>query len=88
MEVKALLNPYKVLRVSSLSSKAEIKTAYRELSKKYHPDNAVTGDSLKFQEITKAWKYIERNHKDTKGYGSHQTVWKHKTLFSLSKEVI
>lgn len=33
------MNPYQVLGVSENSTDAEIKNAYRELAKKYHPDN-------------------------------------------------
>ncbi len=33
------MNPYEVLGISPDATDAEIKTAYRELAKKYHPDN-------------------------------------------------
>ena len=32
-------NPYEILDVSETTTDAEIKTAYRNLAKKYHPDN-------------------------------------------------
>lgn len=84
--VLVLYNPYKVLGVSSTTKKTDIKAEYRRLSKLYHPDNLVSGNVVKFQEIKKAWEYIDLNHRDTPFL--KETRWVHKTLFTISKEVI
>ena len=35
-----LIEPYKTLKISRNASQGEVKKAYRQLSKKYHPDGA------------------------------------------------
>ena len=46
---------YKILGVSKNASKEEIKTAYKNLAKKYHPDiNKDKDVSEKFKEINEA----------------------------------
>ena len=65
-------DPYAVLGVSKGASQEEIKAAYRELVKKYHPDKYV-GNPLadlaeeKLQEINEAYDLL------TKGYSGAQT---------------
>ena len=34
-----MTDPYSVLGVSKNATEEEVKTAYRELARKYHPDN-------------------------------------------------
>lgn len=54
-------DPYKVLGVSPNASDEEIKTAYRKLAKKYHPDRN-PGDqeaAKKMQEINAAYEQIK-----------------------------
>ena len=58
-------DPYEVLGVSRTASDNEIKTAYRELVKKYHPDNYANNPladlaSEKMKEINEAYDAITR----------------------------
>ena len=57
-------DPYKVLGVSPEATDAEIKKAYYELAKKYHPDNCPNEDlknlaSEKMKEINEAYDTIK-----------------------------
>lgn len=55
---------YEVLGVSKSASKAEIKKAYRKLSKQYHPDiNKEADADEKFKEITEAYEVLSDDQK-------------------------
>ncbi len=49
---------YEVLGVEKTASEQEIKSAFRKLAKKYHPDNKQTGDEAKFKEIGEAYAVL------------------------------
>ena len=54
---------YEVLGIKKGASKDEIKSAYRKLAKKYHPDNKETGDEAKFKEIQEAYDILYDDQK-------------------------
>ena len=69
-------NPYDVLGVQRNASEQEIKTAYRDLAKKYHPDN-FSDDAMKelaeekMKEINEAYDILTRNG-GASGYSSSE----------------
>ena len=54
-------NYYKVLGLKKNATKNEIKSAYRLLAKKYHPDTG--GDNEKFLSLQLAWETLNDPHK-------------------------
>lgn len=65
-------NPYEVLGVSPNASEAEIKAAYRELAKKYHPDNYQDSPLAdlaeeKMKEVNEAYEEIMQAKKNGSG---------------------
>ena len=54
-------NYYEILGVSKEASEEEVKKAYKELAKKYHPDRG--GDADKFKEINEAHEVLSDDKK-------------------------
>lgn len=65
-------DPYEVLGISTSASDDEVKRAYRELARKYHPDNYQNNPLAdlaeeKMKEINEAYETITKTRSD--GYG-------------------
>ncbi len=70
-------DPYKVLGVDPAASDEEVKKAYRELARKYHPDNYVGTPlsdlaSEKMKEVNEAYDTVQKMRKEgaERGYSS------------------
>ena len=62
-------DPYKVLNVSPSASDEEVKKAYRDLARKYHPDNYHDNPLAdlaqeKMKEINEAYEQIQKQRRD------------------------
>jgi len=69
-------NPYEVLGIRSDATDDEIKAAYREMARKYHPDNYVNSPlsdlaEEKMKEVNEAYDLIQKQRSDNKSGGSY-----------------
>lgn len=70
-------DPYKVLNISPNASDDEVKHAYRELARKYHPDNYHDNPLAdlaqeKMKEINEAYEQVQRARKARASYSQQQ----------------
>mmetsp|Transcript_27964 Transcript_27964/g.39322 ORF Transcript_27964/g.39322 Transcript_27964/m.39322 type:complete len:219 (-) Transcript_27964:366-1022(-) len=80
-----VVNPYQILKVSRTADRTEIKKAYRELSRRYHPDGAryreiLPGSCNDHDDVREHWERIKLSYEilsDKKmrmKYDRHSTI--------------
>ena len=74
----AFIDYYKILGIAKTATEKEIKSAYRKLARKYHPDlNPDNKDAeLKFKEINEANEVLS-DKENRKKYDKYGKDWKH-----------
>lgn len=83
-----MTDPYQVLGISQNSTDSQVKTAYRELARKYHPDNYVNNPLAdlaqeKMKQINEAYDAIQRQRKQqTSGGYKNNTSYTSDTSYS------
>lgn len=83
------INPYEVLGVSQNASNDEIKKAYRELSRKYHPDSYINNPLAdlaeeKFKQVQEAYDQIMRQRENGSGYSYNSNSSQRQSQYSYS----
>lgn len=80
-------NPYRVLGVAPWSSMKTMKSKYKKLVKKYHPDKQ-GGSAEKFRLIQKSYEDIKKQRKEATGEDVNEESEEEVTLFSIGKKTV
>ena len=88
-------DPYSILGVSKTATDEEVKAAYRELARKYHPDNYTDDNPLKdlakekMQEVNEAYDKITKDReKKSKGSKSEESEYTGTAAYGYVRRLI
>lgn len=57
-EPREFIDHYEVLQVSRNADRETVERVYRLLAKRYHPDNAASGDEFRFRQVREAYDVL------------------------------
>ena len=81
MENGSFIDCYEILQISPNADHETIERVYRLLARRYHPDNGRTGDPIKFDTLTKAYRVLSDPEKragfDAKYDSTRTDRWNH-----------
>lgn len=81
------MNPYQTLGVLETATPAEVKSAYRRLARRYHPDiNPTPEAALKFRQITSAYETLDSSHRT--GARTRIDLPDGRTVYMTQEEII
>lgn len=88
-----MTDPYKVLGVQPNATDEQVKDAYRQLARKYHPDNYVNNPladlaTEKMKEINEAYDTIQKMRRDGNNSGFHTSGYAGSSQFSDIRAMI
>ena len=72
MEAHGFVNYYEILEVSPSATSDAIEHSFRNLARRYHPDNQATGDRSKFDSITAAHRVLKDTVKRAQYHEEHK----------------
>lgn len=80
MGVTRTYTHYEILGVPQNASTAQIKKAFREKVKRYHPDATPGVDGTRFRAIVEAWRVLSNPHKRKQydrelAHSAPQRIW-------------
>lgn len=71
---------YEVLQVSPRADQPTIERVFRHLAKRYHPDNAESGDAVRFNDVMQAYEVLsdpaERARYDARYPAAREAQWR------------
>lgn len=80
------IQAFKILKLHPNASQTEVKKAFKQLAKKYHPDVSNYDSTAKFQEINNAYEIAYRHARKNKNLNKTQSSAKTKSAQPVKRK--